>query len=291
MKDLLMKIESLSDYYLSMMKQETRSYIMAGGDANKILDSWWLSLIFFFDRVFYQGRRDEVSTMFKEATIIALEEFLGKTEQEKLSQLIRLKDNGCLDYHSYGFGDKVVARLPSLCSELKAKLNGKYFVQLPNGNKKERSTGKARDREMTIDTLRFLTENLEKHDFNILKYTISQIRDHGLNRLYGQLTDIRQVGDKTARLFLRDAVAVYDLEKLELDVEELSLLQPVDTWVRQICRSSQVKLVSKDTSDREIQKKIVKLCLDMGVSPIKFNQGIWYLGSHSLELLLNGFSL
>lgn len=290
MLNLLKKIEHLSENYMRDVKQGTRSFISAKGDKEKILSSWWFSLVFFLDRVFYQGRRDEVSYIFEQVTINALEELLGETDKQKLDKLIWLRDHGCLNYRVYRFHSKEEVGVPSPCSVLREKLNKKYLIQLPRGSSGERSTGKSRDREMTVDTLCFISKNLEKYDYNILKYAIFWIKNNEIKSLYDELRTIRQVGDKTASLFLRDVVAVYGLEN-QVEIRDYILLQPIDTWVRQISRNNRLSLASKGTRDEELKNKIVKACLDRGISPIKFNQGIWYLGSHSLELILSGFSL
>ena len=103
MFNLLKYIEELSENYMRNMIQETRSFFLAKGKKEAILNSWWLSLIFFFDRVFYQGRSDEVSYLFEQSTINALEEFLGEKDEQKLDRLISLGKQGCLDYNKYEF--------------------------------------------------------------------------------------------------------------------------------------------------------------------------------------------
>lgn len=277
MSELMRKIGGLSEKYMKNIEYETLSYILAEGDRFRILSSWWMSLIFFFDRVFYLGRRDDVSSMFERAAIKALEELLGATDEQKLDKLLSLRDLRCLEYTRY-----------QKCPDLYDQLKSKYHIQQPDGTIKMSSTGKERDREMTVDTLRFVAENLEKHDYNLVKYAISKINNHEIKKLYDDLVSIRQIGDKTATLFLRDTVAVYDLENQIADSDYI-LLQPIDTWVRKV--SEKLKLAPRKTPDKQLKNVIIRACINEGFSPIKFNQGIWYLGFHSLELILDGFSL
>ena len=176
------------------------------------------------------------------------------------------------------------------CSEVKKALNKKYPAVTSNGDLKKISTGKIRDREMTVDTLNFIYQKLEKYKYNILKFTIDRIKNKELKELYNELKKIRQVGEKTASLFLRDVVAVYGLTD-QLTNEDHIFLQPIDTWVRQVSTSDKLSLASKESSIEELRKNIVDVCFKTGVSPIKLNQGMWYLGTHSLELILNGFTL
>jgi hypothetical protein len=98
MPNLMRKIESLSKDYMKIIEDETLSFTLATGDRYRILNSWWLSLIFFFDRVFYQGRRDEVSGMFGKAAVKALKELLGTTDKERLDKLLSFRDLDCLNY-------------------------------------------------------------------------------------------------------------------------------------------------------------------------------------------------
>ena len=258
------------------MEEETLSFIEEK-DKSKILNDWWLSLIFFFDRVFYQGRSDELSGRFERAAIKALTELLGETTQQKLDKLLSLKERECLDYKKY-----------QECKDLKEKLlTKKYPISQPDGKLKDTSTGKERDREMIVSTLKFIAQDLKENDYSILKHSIQKIEKHKMQELHNELTKIRQIGDKTASFFLRDVVAVFNLTK-ELEESDYVFLQPVDTWVRQI--SKKLKLVPDNgCSDERLKEIIVKTCLDNGSSPIKFNQGIWYLGARSLDVIFKWF--
>ncbi len=60
--------------------------------------------------------------------------------------------------------------------------------------------------------------------------------------------------------------------------EDYYLIMPIDTWVRQVCDKLQIKADAK---------AIAIACQENGVSAIKFNQGAWYLGSHSFSILLD----
>ena len=269
----LMKwIEGLSESYMENMRLETLSYKLANSDENKILNSWWISLVFFFDRIFYQGRRDVVSSMFEKATIKALEELLGDTDIEKIRKLRALKDQGCLEWKEY-----------KKCPSVYDKLSGVYLI---DDGKKKSKTGKQRDQEMVVDTLKFVVDALEKYDHNILKYAIDGITHHKIKEVKKKLIDIRQVGDKTASLFLRDAVAVYNLEKeVKFAKSDYTELFPVDTWVRQV--SEKLEITSKENSITELKESIIDMCTNARISPIKFNQGAWYLGTHPLEVIFD----
>lgn len=270
--NLLNKLAGFSRYYMEEVVAEGLAFKKADNDKSRIVQSWWLSLVFFFDRVFYQGRRDEVSHMFEQASIEALEELLGASDGQKLSKLLKLKNSGYLQFSRY-------KNHPELDEGLKKA----YVVELYDGRRKKSSTGKERDREMTVDTLSFIAENLKPYDYNILRWSIDKIGKGNLKNVYKEIRSIRQIGDKTASLFLRDVVTIFKLEN-KVHLDDYVLLQPVDTWVRKI--SKRLNLAPSDISDEKLKRNLVNICLKNGVSPIKLNQGIWYLGSFSLDILL-----
>ena len=119
----------------------------------------------------------------------------------------------------------------------------------------------------------------------LVNYQLNQIQNNKVPDLFKSLDKIRSVGVKTASLYIRDTVAFYGLETPTFVYDKYS--QPIDTWVRQVCKK--LNIVARN--DNELVEKIVQACKAAGVSPIKFNQGLWYLGSHSLELIFQGFAL
>ena len=104
-----------------------------------------------------------------------------------------------------------------------------------------------------------------------------------IRKLYKDLMDITSVGPKIASLYLRDLVDLYDLES-EIAPEDLALLQPVDVWVRKVVWKTGI--VSNGASDSEIQKNILEVCQKAGVSALRFNQGVWYLGKNAFEIVV-----
>lgn len=68
--------------------------------------------------------------------------------------------------------------------------------------------------------------------------------------------------------------------------EDLICVQPIDVWVRKI--ASKAKIIDDpEEKDEIVRKNIVEACLDSGVSVIKFNQGAWYLGHNSFDILID----
>lgn len=141
------------------------------------------------------------------------------------------------------------------------------------------------DRRMVSETLKFL-EKLPGN--NIVSYSIERIRNGQAEEIHNELKQIYGIGDKLACLYLRDTALVYELEKF-IQKKEQEYFQPIDTWVLQVARA--IGLVGGDNKDlANTKQKIIDSCLDNKVSPLFFNAGAWYLGTHSFQLLLDVYS-
>lgn len=275
---LIQKISALSESYKEMVL-ETAPAFEGENNLKKVLNDWYLSLIFFFDRVYYQGRRDAVSGQFELATIRALDLFF---QDPTSSNLRELGKNGFLEWKNYGF-----------LKDAKP-VEGKYSKHLYNyltktydfiHEEKEITshTGKQRDRAMVVDTLKFISTI---PDYNILHYSIKQIKEGKIKELDHDLREIRQVGQKTCSLFLRDTVSFYNLESY-LSTSDFDVVQPVDTWVHQMAKK--LGIIDQDMKLSELVQKrhlIPMAAIKAKVSPIDFNQGLWYLPTHAVDLLL-----
>lgn len=158
---LIKRIASLAQNYQRMVLNSAPAFLEEK-NLDKIKDDWWLSLIYFFDRVFYQGRNDSVSGQFEKATILALRNYFDHPES---TSLIDLQRKGLLEWDNYGY-QKGKTPVNGLYSELLyGFLNGQYSFTHENKYVKT-GTGKQRDREMVIDTLKFVSG---LPDQNILK--------------------------------------------------------------------------------------------------------------------------
>jgi hypothetical protein len=62
------------------------------------------------------------------------------------------------------------------------------------------------------------------------------------------------------------------------------LLQPVDVWVRKVARKTGI--INDGVSDEEIKKSILRVCQEAGVSALRFNQGVWYLGKNAFDIVI-----
>lgn len=257
--DKLKKIEAFSENYRNLLTSETLAFREAGS-WEKVRQDWWLALIFFFDRAFYQGRNDKLSGYFEQATIQALRGVLaGSSSGERFSALKTL--SRWLDRQEW----------KSQGNPLGDALSKKYDI----ADGKKSGTGREQDREMVLSSLNFIVNHCK--DYNILGYSIRHIQSGEIGRLSNELHNIVSVGDKIASFFLRDTVFVYDLETY-LKPEDYCYVVPIDTWVGKVADKLGIEANAK---------AIAIVCQQNGVSPIKFDQGAWYLGSHSFSVLLD----
>lgn len=256
---ILRKIEAFSENYKSLLSSETLAFKEAGS-WDRIRQDWWFALLFFFDRAFYQGRSDILSGRFERATVEALAgSLIDSTSDGKLSSLIQYQH--WLQRERWKDPDNPL--WSALCQT--------YEI----GERKRSGTGRERDREMVLDTLQFIVNNCE--GYNILEYSVQSIKNGNIEELSKKLHNIISIGDKIASFYLRDTVFVYELDNY-LKPEDYHYVMPIDTWVRQISNKIGIEADAK---------AMATACQQNGVSPIKFNQGAWYIGSHSLSVLLD----
>lgn len=216
------------------------------------------ALFFILSYSFYQGRRDELSKKFEENAKNALEKFLLKNDVFS-SNSQRVKDK----------------------NTLKSKYN-----EL-NNLLKQFGVNKEGDRLMVISLINFIQSNAEK---NILKTLVQKIKSKKISEAHKILDSIWSIGPKIASLILRDIVYIYELEGC-IDGDNYNFLQPVDTWVHKISKEIGLIEKNKDKIYPNEAKDITNKCLELGINPIHYNQGVWYLGKHSLEILLKNIGI
>lgn len=210
------------------------------------------ALFFVLSCSFYQGRRDELSKRFEEKAI----EFLS----------------------GLGNLDEILAKSENRIIE-RDGLRSRY-VGLYNGLE-DAKAGKGGDRLMVISLINLIQSNDEK---NILRFLIEKIKSGKVAEAYKNLDDVWSIGQKIASLILRDIVYIYELENSLKGKEDYYFLQPIDTWVHQV--SKKLGLTKKDKIYEGEAKDLTNKCFELGVDPIHYNQGAWYIGSNSLEILL-----
>lgn len=202
----------------------------------------WQALDYLFSKVFYQGRRDSISTKVRKQATNVLSKY------PEIQQGI--------------WTDKTIQ---AIIEELKTCIGPGYV-------------GKGGDIKMVEGILRYL---MAIEDRNIVKHSITIIETKGLQTMYDELKTLYQVGDKIASFYLRDLIQIFDLN---CTTEDAQYLQPIDTWVRKI--ALKLGISKEEDTDPAIVQAITLLCAECGQSYLMFNQGIWYLGANSFDLLI-----
>ncbi|MFH1376844.1 MAG: hypothetical protein ABIH25_04370 [Candidatus Woesearchaeota archaeon] len=218
-------------------------------DTDLMLKNWWEGLQFFLSRSFYQGRRDTISARVEEKAMNVLKKYIADKSND--ATVLLNKNN---------------------FSEIKNALTeviGKGKI------------GRGRDIKMVISILNFVSELEEK---NIVKYSILKIKSGKVKEHFYELQKIISIGPKITSFYLRDLICIYSLDKY-MTKENLIFLQPIDTWVRKVALKVEI-INNLEEDDISVREKIVKACLELNVSTIKFNQGAWFLGYNSFDIVL-----
>jgi len=247
-EEIIKKIATYSDKFVE-------KYLANVFDGCGMLKDWWQALRYFLHYSFYQGRTDTISERVEKKAMDILERYFARKSKD---ELIRLRKENF---------DRIREELQ--------KAIGKGKV------------GRGRDIDMVISILDFVS-GLKEEDKNVVRYSISKIKEGDLEGHFRELDQIFSIGPKVASLYLRDLVHIYSLEKSIKDKDKI-YLQPIDVWVRKVAVKTGIIKDGK-LSDDEVRRRIVKACEKIGVSPIKFNQGAWYVGSHSFDILLENLN-
>lgn len=215
------------------------------------------ALFFILSFSFYQGRRDELSREFETRAINTLNQFLkNKNILETSKKRIINKEGLKREY-----------------DELYQKL-------------KENKVNKDGDRLMVISLINLIQSNSEK---NILKFIIDKIKSNTISEAYKILDSVWSIGPKIASLILRDIVFIHELENYLKKPDDYYFLQPIDTWVHKL--SYEIGMINKGKIYKDEAKDITNKCFEFNISPIHYNQGAWYIGSNSLQVLLKNIEV
>ncbi len=293
---LLKNVERLGiayrDRYLNSQLSQVWNW-----DSDKLNSDWWEALKFFFSRSFMRGRKDKLSNEYYSFTIDRLKNDILKTENHDDAYL-------ALQQHSADFGSHIV-------SEFKARHQlGKH-----NGSRHERFQEEIADRHpiirlltspkhvevaweigqpysmkislrndddvmMVLDTLKFICEDGHQ---NIYSYIIDVVREKGAQVAYNELTALHAVKDKIATLVIRD-IGLMNSGLIQADFE---FAFPIDTWVRKL--AEKIGFAVKNDAQMKIKQSLIERCRVESIDPLLLAAGLWHLGSHSLDILLDDY--
>lgn len=205
------------------------------------------ALNFFLDRVFYRGRRDDISEKVRDRIKSAIKEFV--------------KDKG--DFNAL-FNTQYHKDLKEI-----------LFSYIGKGK-----VGNTLDIDLTISLLEFAAQIKGN---NLITYLKENFQKGKVKRLFQELDKIRGIGPKISSFILRDFSVLFGLDE-GLDIDDYVALQPVDTWVRKVGHIlglydlKEINKMSEKKRDEKIRQSIVDYCISQKLSPPRFNQGMWYYG-------------
>jgi len=262
-------------------------------DKEKLKSDWWEALKFFFSHSFMRGRPDELSNGYYCFTIRILEDYFSITTEnlDKSYEMLKKQkehfDKECIlkfkkdkniekgnsikhqDFKKEIAEKNPIIRLLTTPKEVEVKWDNETY------NKKI-FLGNDEDIMMVLDVLKFISDDDKKNIYNYLRNTIANSE---VKSAYEELKGIRAIADKIAAFIIRD-IGLMNSE-IKIAYEDYKYAFPVDTWVSKIARK-----LGCNSKDKEIKSHFIKKCKESNIDTLKFAAGLWYLGFHSLDILL-----
>lgn len=254
-------------------------------------NDWWDALKFFFSHSFMRGRRDKLSNEYYIFTIKTLEDYFSITTKnldvsyENLKKQKKHFDKECIlkfrkdkkirnSIKDQDFEKEIAEKNPIvkvLFTQREVKVKWEDITRDKNIH-----LGNDEDIMMVLDVLKFIADGRK----NIYNSLLDIIINSGVEKAHNELIVVRAIGNKIAPFIIRDIVLMNS--KIKIADEDYKFAFPVDTWVIKIAN----KLGCSSTSIEEIKNYLINKCKESGVEPLKFAAGLWYLGFHSLDILL-----
>jgi len=230
---------------------------------------WWKSYNFLAGVIFYQGRSNSLSTIIKDLAKNSIQDYF---DTKSSSGITNASDD-----------DITEARFAFQNSEI----NGKTYKRLTDVemlfgvmDKKGIITKKG-----VIHILRDIPKG------NIIDYSIRSIIQGNVSSLYDKFHSVKSIAHKITSMYLRDLVDLfYDEVGKSAEIRTRvgqSYLQPIDVWVRRV--SGKAGIIVTGSKPLSQAQTIVDACRQVSRSrrfALRYNQGAWWLGEHSLDLAL-----
>ncbi len=260
----------------------------------RLQTNWWEALKFLLSHSFMRRRRDRLSNEYYYFTIETLKDYFSitdgdlNTSYEKLKEKKKYFDKKCIlkfkknknigrknsikdpDFRKEVVEKNPIVKLLITPKEVKVKWDNKTYSKVM-------CLGNDEDVMMVLDVLKFISDDDKKNIYNYLRDTIVNF---GVKAVYEELIKIRAVSDKISTLIIRDIVLMSS--EIKITYEDAKWAFPVDTWVIKIAH----KLGCNSEDVEKIKNNLVEKCRELGVDPLKFAAGLWFLGYHSLDILL-----
>lgn len=245
--------EKVLDSLQVLGKRYVRDYLnQEGWDEERLKNDWFHSLEFLIQHLYYQGRRDELSTRFFECVWRCVEEIFLP---EPTPVFESLWDSKFIP-HDAGWHEYVEDDNP-----LWERVNSSTM-------------GKTRDREMVLDCLRYV-HGIDQ--YNVVKASLAAIEGGDLGDHRQDLMDIWGVGGKTSAFYLRDLVLLFGMKVMPSVFLDL---QPIDTWVAQVVQA----VTGQSMNYEQVEQWINSQTEHHDVALL--NAGAWYLGKNAFRVAL-----
>ena len=281
-KSLMKNIEYYGKEYLNCFPQ--KSVLSSGFDnlnelKKELNNSWWESLKYLLHHNFMRGRKDELSDKYFEFAINKLNNYFKYENIDSYERFQKYKKNYKVEFEIKNKKDynNFIEKLDNT-NEIVNILKNDNKV-----NKVSKSLKNYKDIIMVLGVLNFVS-NVTTKDKNITNYFIKKIKNGDVKECYDNLTGIKFIGPKIASFYLRNLARVYKIR--EISEENLKYFFPMDTWIIQVCQKVGI-IDNNKLKEFEVREKIISKCLDNDINPLLFNQGCWFVGYFSFDLLIN----
>lgn len=243
----------------------------------KIDTDWWEGLKFLLIHAFMRGRKDNLSYEYFEFTINKLNSCFMDKDIFSYERFQKYKED-----YKVEFEIKKIKNKKDFNNFIEKLDNTNEIVNiLRNDNKVSKSLKNYKDIIMVLGVLNFVSNVTTK---NITNYFIEKIKNGDVKECYNNLTGIKFIGPKIASFYLRNLTRFYKIR--EISEENLKYFFPMDTWIIQVCQKVGI-IDNNKLKEFEVREKIISKCLDNDINPLLFNQGCWFVGYFSFDLLIN----
>jgi len=256
-KRMLSALEALGKRSFEQYLSEEKRHL------SQLRDNWFDAFKFVLSRLYSQGRSDSLSRRYLDAMIECLDKCFLR-DGDPAANLRTFWERSDIPHRAqWWVADAEQDRFQIEKSALWLRFDG--------------TMGKARDREMVLDVLRYV-HTIEGH--NVVRKTIEQVNAGRIRQHRDELMKLRSVGHKTSAFYLRELVWLFGLEPALKDVIHIL---PIDTWVRQVVAA--LSRHSRDGKGSSPEEWFAQNCRDTRQAML-VNAGMWYMGTHSFELML-----
>jgi hypothetical protein len=208
------------------------------------------ALLFYLSKVFYRGRRDELSKRFLSRTVQALQEGgLNEYERDREAQALDSR------LQSYG-------------------VNNRHDRQMVTGSLAF-LYGRLRDYDGNI--VRYAIGEIEAGRIRDVYTELTAIHGIGNKQAAFYLRDTCLVYGLEPRVKREDLLYVFPLDTW---VKQVAINMGITS------RPARGERNSEGAQER-VKTHTIRACLDAGVSPLLFNAGAWYIGARAFDLTLD----